>query len=101
MACHTDPGYHGMDRGEVSAAGQAAVYTGTRQVTSVAHTHGEEVLSGLGRLRGLGGKRHAQPDWDRGRMRRWARKLRGWTSSTYIARRRGIDWVAGWSDESE
>ena len=68
MACNTDPGYHGMDRGEVSAAGQAAVYTGTRQVTSVAHTHGEEMLRGLGRLRGLKGKRHAQPDWDRGRM---------------------------------
>ncbi len=41
---HTDPGYHGVDRGEVSATGQAAVYTGTRQVTSIAHTHGEEML---------------------------------------------------------
>ena len=70
MACHTDPGYHGMDRGEVSAAGQAAVYTGTRQVTSVAHTHGDEMLSGLGRLRGLEGKRPAQLDWDRGRGRK-------------------------------
>jgi hypothetical protein len=61
MVCHTDPGYHGVDRGEMGAAGQAAVYTGTRQVTSVAHTHGDEMLSGLGRLRGLEGKRHAQP----------------------------------------
>jgi hypothetical protein len=58
-----------MDRGEMSAAGQAPVYTGTRQVTSVAHTHGDEMLSGLGRLRGLEGKKHAQPDWDRGRKR--------------------------------
>ena len=52
---HTDPGYHGVDCGEVSATGQAAVYTGTRQVTSIAHTHGEEMLSEytrVGRLRG-------------------------------------------------
>jgi len=47
------PGYHGVDRGEVSATGQAAVYTGTRQVTSIAHTHGEEMLSAqVGRPRG-------------------------------------------------
>ena len=77
MVCHTDPGYHGMDSGEVSAAGLAAVYTGTSQITSVAHTHVEEMLGGLGRLRGLEGKRHALSDWDRGRKRKWARKLRG------------------------
>jgi hypothetical protein len=59
-----------MDRGEVSAAGQAAVYTGTSQVTSVAQTHGDEILSELGRLRGLEGKRPAQLDWDRGRVRK-------------------------------
>jgi len=50
---HTDPGYHGVDRGEVSATGQAAVYTGTRQVTSIAHTHDEEMLGGWKRLRGV------------------------------------------------
>ena len=48
MVCHTDPGYHGMDSGEVSAAGLAAVYTGTSQITSVAHTHVEEMLEWVG-----------------------------------------------------
>jgi hypothetical protein len=50
---HTDPGYHGVNRGEMSATGQAAVYTGARQVTSIAHTHDEEMLGGWKRLRGV------------------------------------------------
>jgi hypothetical protein len=51
---HTDPGYHGVNRSEMSATGQAAVYTGARQVTSIAHTHGEEMLDGYADGKGLG-----------------------------------------------
>jgi len=55
MGMQTDPGYHGVNRGEMSATGQAAVYTGARQVASIAHTHGEEMLGGYADGKGLGG----------------------------------------------
>ena len=36
-----DPGNHGMDGGEMGATAQAAIYTSARQITSIAHAHGE------------------------------------------------------------
>lgn len=35
------PGYHRVNGSEVSAAAQAAIYAGTRQVTSITHAHVE------------------------------------------------------------
>ena len=53
MLCHTDPGYHRMDGSEVSATTQTAVHAGACQVTSIAHAHGEKVLSGGGLKGGM------------------------------------------------
>ena len=39
--CVTDPGYHGMNSSEMSAAAQAAVYASACQVTSITHAHYE------------------------------------------------------------
>jgi hypothetical protein len=75
---HTDPGYHGVNRGEMSATGQAAVYTGARQVTSIAHTHDEEMLGGWKRLRGVSRQKALRSwigTWE-GKMGK-ERKLRG------------------------
>lgn len=35
------PGYHRVNGGKVSAAAQATIYAGTRQITSITHAHDE------------------------------------------------------------
>jgi hypothetical protein len=49
------PGYHRVNGSEVSAATQATIYAGTRQVTSITHAHDERGdLGGLTASNGIG-----------------------------------------------
>ena len=64
-----------MNGSKVSAATQATIYAGTRQITSITHAHDER--------RNLEGSDSLE--WDRSTKRvRGVRKLRGQTMSTYI-----------------
>jgi hypothetical protein len=57
-----------MNSSEMGAAAQAAVYASARQVTSIAHAHGErywvELMCGYECLGGLKGSSTARRDWD-------------------------------------